>query len=182
MREAAVIRRLRLPGLVVAPMVSLLAALLPATGARAAGPGDGAFYAEIHNVYTRECVNVRNNSTDAGAWIQQYRCDYTPADKFYFTAAGPAGFYEILGQNSHLCITPNGSDGHDGTPLVQWYCVGATSQLWKLIPAGAGSYELYNSAYGLCMTVPGWSYDAWLILQMKACNATANQDWNLYTS
>jgi Ricin-type beta-trefoil lectin domain len=177
-----VIRRLRLPGLVAATVVPLLAVLLPPASARAAGPGDGAFYAVISNVYDHDCVNVRNDSTAAGAWIQQYFCDNTPATKFYFTAAGPAGSYEILGQNSHLCITPLDNPAHDGTQLIQWYCVGAQSQLWQLLPAGAGSYELYNSASGLCMAVPGWSSDYWVILQVKACNYAGNQDWNLYTS
>jgi hypothetical protein len=181
--EAAVIRRLRLPGLVVATVVPLLAVLLPPVSARAAGPGDGAFYAEIHNVYTGKCVNVRNNSTDANAWIQQYWCDHTPADKFYFTAAGaPPGSYEILGQNSHLCITPRDSDGHDGTPLIQWYCTGDRSQLWVLDLIQGGGYMIYNLASGLCMSLPSPSYDDWLILQAKLCADSDTQRWNVYTS
>ena len=60
----------RLPGVAAALVVVLLAVLLPAADARAAGPGDPAFYAEIHNVATLKCVNVRGNSTDAGAHLR----------------------------------------------------------------------------------------------------------------
>lgn len=174
---AAVIRRLRLPGLVVAAVVALFAALLPASGAEAAGGLPNDFYANVYNAYTRSCMNVRSDSTDAGAWIQGYYCDGTGASDFYFATAGSDGFYEILGEHSHLCITPKDNPAHDGTPLIQWYCVGAQSQLWKLVPAGAGSYELYNTAYGLCVTVP--DANLWTILQVKACNAAANQDFYL---
>jgi hypothetical protein len=169
-----------------AAVVALAAVLLPASGARAAGPGDGAFYAEIHSIYNGLCVNVAQNSTDAGVKIQQYHCDHTPADKFYFAAAGPPGYYEILGQDSNLCITPDPSQSlHDGAPLVQWYCTGATTQLWRPVPNsnGNGSYLLLNDAAGLCITDPGWSWDDWTQLQIHLCfHTNTNQEWALATS
>jgi glucosylceramidase len=168
----------------VVPVVALLAVLLPTPGARAAGPGDGAFYAEIHSTFNGLCVNVAGNSTSAGVKIQQYHCDNTPADKFYFTAAGPAGYYEIRGQDSGLCITPDPSQSlHDGTPLVQWYCTGATTQLWYLVAYGGGTYLLLNDAAQKCVTDPGWSWDDWIQLQIQTCQRDgANQVWYLLTS
>jgi Ricin-type beta-trefoil lectin domain len=181
MRRAAAIGRL---GGLVAPVVALLAVLLPAPGARAAGPYDGAFYAEMHSTYNGKCVNVAENSTDAGVKIQQYHCDNTPADKFYFTAAGPVGYYEIRGQNSHLCITPDPSQSlHDGTPLVQWPCTGAATQLWGLYYAIDGRYTIVNDAIALCITDPGWSWDDWIQLQIQTCHGgDATQIWYLLTS
>jgi hypothetical protein len=169
----------------VVPVVALLAVLLPTPGARAAGPGDGAFYAEIHSVYNGKCVNVAGNSTAVGVKIQQYTCDHTPADKFYFTAAGPAGYYEIRGQDSGLCITPDPSQSlHVGTPLVQYYCTGATPQLWNPVAIGDGRYALVNGAAagGLCITDPGWSWDDWIQLQIQVCSADTPRMWTLVTS
>jgi hypothetical protein len=178
-RAAAIGRR----GGLVAPVVALLAVLLPAPGARAAGPGDAFFYAEIHSNLNGLCVNVAENSTDAGVKIQQYHCDHTPADKFFFVAAGPGGFYEIRGQNSNLCITPDPYQSlHDGTPLVQWPCTGAATQFWQPGPQGNGNYVLYDDGSEKCMTVPNSSRDDWIQLQIQACNGNQNQDWSLVTS
>lgn len=178
-RKAAMIRQLRLPGLAVALAVSLLAALLPVSGAQAAGL-PSRFYANIASrEIWYECVNVRDNSTNAGGWIQGYDCDGTGASDFYFTSTGTDGFYEILGEHSNLCITPKDNPAHDGTPLIQWYCVGAQSQLWELRPAGDGidygSYELYNSAYGLCVTFLGYEQT----MQIRACHGTQDQHFDL---
>lgn len=168
--------RRRLSAVVVA-MVALVAPLLQASAAEAAYGLPNHFYANIYNGYTRSCVNVRSDSTQAGAWIQEYWCDGTGASDFYFATTGVDGVYEILGEHSNLCITPNGSNPHDGTPLVQWYCVGAASQQWKLLPAGGGTFEFYNLATGLCLTEPDGN--GWTILQIKACYATPYQDFYL---
>jgi hypothetical protein len=160
---------------VVAAVVALLAALLPASAAHAANGLPNNYYANVYDGYNNTCVNVRNDSTDAGQWIQEYRCDGTGASDFYFATVGTDGIYEILGEHSHLCLTPNGSSPREGTPLVQWYCVGARSQQWELVPAGAGSFQLYNLATGLCLTEPDSNW--WTILQIRTCNATPYQDF-----
>ena len=74
-------------------------------------------------------------------------------------------------------LHPNGTNPHDGTPLVQWSCVGAQSQQWELLPAGGGTFEFYNLATGLCLTEPDGN--SWTILQIKACYATPYQDFYL---
>jgi hypothetical protein len=176
-RKSAVTRRLRLPALVVAAVVAMLAPLLQASSAVAANGLPNDFYANVYSPYTYNCVNVRNDSTAAGAWIQGYNCDGTGASDFYFKTTGADGVYQILGEHSHLCITPDGSNLHDGTPLVQWPCVGAQSQLWELLPAGGGTYELYNPATQLCLTQPDDQW--WTILQIRSCNATPFQDFYL---
>jgi hypothetical protein len=169
-RKAVLPRRLRLPSVLVAVIVALLAPLLQPGAAEAA---NGNFYA---NIVDGTCVNVRNDSTQAGAWIQEYPCDGTGASDFYFAASGTSGYYEIIGEHSNLCITPNGSNLHDGTPLVQWYCVGAQSQLWQLrpstIPSAYGSYEIYNPATGMCLTQP--DANDWTILQIQVCDDAGN--------
>lgn len=176
-RKSAVTRRRRLLAVVVVALVALVAPLLQASVAEAAYGLPNYFYANIYNGYTRSCVNVRGDSTQAGAWIQEYWCDGTGASDFYLATTGTDGVYEILGEHSNLCITPNGANPHDGTPLVQWYCVGAQSQQWELLPAGGGTFEFYNLATGLCMTEP--DANGWTILQIKPCYATPYQDFYL---
>ncbi|HEV2375466.1 MAG TPA: RICIN domain-containing protein [Streptosporangiaceae bacterium] len=164
-RKTAAAWWLRWPAVVAAVVVALLA---PPGAAEAANGLPGNFYANIYNVTNAACVNVRNDSTQAGAWIQEYDCDGTGASDFYFATAGADGLYQIRGEHSNLCITPNGSNPGDGTPLVQWYCVGARSQLWELLPSPAGSYEVYNYATGLCMTFP--DDNDWTIMQIQTCD------------
>lgn len=174
-RKALMTRRWRLSAVAVMAVVALLAALLPATAAEAANGFPRNFFANVRNLYTQTCMNVRGNSTDAGAWIQEYGCDGTGASDFLFWTVGDDGVYEILGEHSNLCVTPSGSSVHDGTQLVQWYCVGAATQQWKLVPVGGGVYEIYNPATNLCLTEPDRNWTT--ILQIKGCNSTALQVW-----
>jgi hypothetical protein len=170
-RKAVLPRWLRLPAVLVAVVVALLAPLLQPGAAEAAPPlPGGAFYANISNAVWQSCVNVRHDSTQAGAWIQEYPCDGTGASDFYFAPVGTSGYYEIIGEHSNLCITPNGSSLPAGTPLVQWYCVGAQSQLWQLVPYPTvdGTYEIHNPATGMCLTFPDGN--AWTILQIQPCD------------
>lgn len=174
-RRSAKSRR-RWPAVVVAAPLAL-APLLQASAAQAAFGLPNNFFANIYNPYDRICVNVRGDSTQAGGWIQDYWCDGTGASDFYFASTGTDGVYEILGEHSNLCITPNGSNPHDGTQLVQWYCVGAQSQQWRVLQAGGGTFELQNQATGLCLTdIPGSNST---IMQIKACYATPYQDFYL---
>jgi hypothetical protein len=164
-------------------VVALLAVLLPAPGARAA-----ILYTEMHSVFNGKCVNVAGNSTAAGVKIQQYHCDNTSADNFFFTAVvftstGTVLYYEIQGQNSGLCITPDPSQTvHDGTPLVQEPCTGAATQLWVLGQNYGRTYEFFNAVGSLCITDPGYSSDDWTQLQIQPCNGNPNAEWTLVTS
>ncbi|MGC0420138.1 RICIN domain-containing protein [Embleya sp. AB8] len=147
---------------------------------RAAGAQPAAsFWDEMHNRNSGKCVDVKNDSSDAGAWIQQYHCDHTPASKFLFADLGN-GYFEIEGQNSHKCIQPQNGWGGNGVPLYQWYCNAGDAQQWQLQAATAGSYRVANKATGMCIDVPGWSSDDWVTLQQWTCVAgAANQEFYL---
>jgi hypothetical protein len=168
-------RRLRLPVLAVA----LLAPLLQPSAAHAANGLPTDFYANIYNPYNRTCVNVRNDSTQTLAWIQEYGCDGTGASDFYFATVGSDGVYELIGEHSNLCISPVLDLTTDPAQddLAQWYCTGEQQERWSLVPAGGGTYELYNLAYGECLTEPNGNW--WTILQLTACSGAPSQDFYL---
>ena len=183
-------KRLRFSVLCAAAVTSLLTGAVQAASANAATGGDTArahtttrpfssFYDEMHNRNSGKCVNVNHDRSDAGAPIQQYSCDHTPADKFLFVDLGN-GYWEIEGQNSHECVAPENNWTGNGVPLVQWYCQGNDAQQWQLQPATNGSYRAVDKASGLCMTVPNWSSDDWLQLQQQYCwIGAANQEFYL---
>jgi hypothetical protein len=174
---------LRLPGLAVAAGVSLFAAFLPAAAAHAGGPPKdplpSAFYANIANVSTDKCVNVRGDGGD-GAWIQQYTCDGTGASDFHFVMH-PDGTYWIVGEHSGLCITTAGdpAPAWSGTLMFQTACdSGDRNERWWVARTGLGSWQLVNAtwetntAWG-CVTVP--DANNWTPLRMEPCASAADQ-------
>jgi hypothetical protein len=137
------------------------------------------FYDEMHNRNSGKCVNVRYDSGENGAAIQQYHCDNTPAAKFRFNDMGN-GFFEIEGQNSHKCILPWGAGTGDGVLLIQWDCWGYAWQQWQLQWTPGGAYRVVNRYSGKCIDVPYWSHDDWVQLQQWTCVAgAANQEFYL---
>jgi Ricin-type beta-trefoil lectin domain-like len=169
------------PALWVAVAVALLAPLLQAGAARAANGLPTNFYANVYNPSTNTCVNVRNDSTQTYAWIQEYGCDGTGASDFYFATVGSDGVYEIIGEHSNLCMMPIGVIDFPGNSsavdATQYYCTGQANELWKLLPVGGGHYELYNLAEGTCLTEPNGNW--WTILQLTTCQAAPSQDFYL---
>jgi hypothetical protein len=180
-RKSAAARRLRSPLLATAAVAALLAPLLQVSSAQAANGLPSDFYANIYNPYNRTCMNVRNDSTQTLAWIQEYGCDGTGASDFYLATVGSDGVYEIIGEHSNLCVLPVDVIGFQGnsapTELLQNYCTGDQNELWELLPVGGGTYELYNLAYGECVTEPDGNW--WTILQLTACHAAPSQDFSL---
>ncbi|QUQ71179.1 RICIN domain-containing protein [Kutzneria sp. CA-103260] len=183
-------KRMRISCLLVAVAVLAFMGLIMAPSVGAAYGADvaqgqvrarvlGSFWAEMHNRNSGSCVDVRDDSYDAGAWIQQYHCHNHPAQKFFFADMGN-GYYEIEGQHSHKCITPQGGWLDNGVPLLQWYCLGYDNQQWQFQSATGGSYRVVNKASGKCIDVPNWSSNDSVILQQWICSpGAANQEFYL---
>jgi hypothetical protein len=164
---------------VIAAAAALLTPLLQAGVAEAANGLPTDFYANIYNPYNRTCVNVRGDSTQTNAFIQEYGCDGTGASDFYFATVGSDGVYELIGEHSNLCIQPfiNFTTNPTQEDLDQWYCTGEQDERWELLPAGGGTYELYNVAEGMCLTEPNGNW--WTILELTACHGAPSQDFYL---
>ena len=141
------------------------------------------FYAEIHNRNSGKCVNVQYDSSASGAWIQQYHCDHTPAVKFRIVDAlipTTPRSYAIVGQSSNKCVQPLDPATYLGDPLVQEDCTLSWAQQWELRAATGGSFQIVNAYSGMCIDVPNWSTDDWVVLQQWTCVPdAANQEFFL---
>lgn len=141
------------------------------------------FYAEIHNRNSGKCVDVQYDSSASGAWIQQYHCDQTPAVKFLFAdpliPTNPKSF-SIVGQDSNKCVQPLDPATYVGDPLVQEDCTISWAQQWWLRTTPDGSFQIVNVGSGMCIDVPNWSTDDWVVLQQWTCVPdAANQEFFL---
>jgi hypothetical protein len=97
-------------------------------------------------------VGVTGSSSSAGATIAQAP-DGQAGDIWLFTPIG--GGYEILNQNSHLCLA---TDGIAGDVLYQTPCTAESGQLWQ-IPSGSGDQFSWvrNATTNLYLDVTGSS-------------------------
>ena len=147
-----------------------IAALATITAPASAAPG--AFYAEAINRNSGKCVNLAGQSGDNGAWIQQYRCDHTPAAKFLFLQ-NRDGFYEISNQSSRKCIDVESGGWWNGARTQQFNCNGSLTQQWRLADLGNGYYNFVNRNSNLCLDVPFASTADRVILNIWQCVAGA---------
>ena len=60
------------------------------------------------------------------------------------TVINTSAWYEVVNTTSGLCVGAAGAATANGTAVQQLTCTGATSQLWKFVPAITGYYEVLN--------------------------------------
>ncbi|TWP47020.1 RICIN domain-containing protein [Lentzea tibetensis] len=181
-------KRLVVRGLAVAAGLAIAAALgaaAPATAATGAAavikPASlpGAFYAEAINRNSGKCINVAGGSGSNGAWIQQYRCDNTPAAKFLFLQ-NTDGYYEVQNQSSRKCVDIEYGGSWLGARTQQFNCNGSQTQQFRLTELGNGYVKFVNRFSGRCIDVPNYSHDDRVVLQLWNCVAGAeNQEFRL---
>jgi hypothetical protein len=79
---------------------------------------------------------------DAAGWNLNY-ATFASSGSTGGSGINTADWYEIVNQNSGLCESAAGGATTTGTAVEQLACTGATSQLWKFVPAGS-NYEILN--------------------------------------
>jgi hypothetical protein len=67
----------------------------------------------------------------------------------------------------------------DRTPVVLERGTGSANQLWRLDPAGAGTYTLRSKATGKCVTPQGAAVTGAPIVQQECRSAAAGQLWRI---
>lgn len=68
----------------------------------------------MRNKATNKCMDIRSSSTSYGAALQQYTCNGTRAQKFWFQNLF------LRNQNSNMCVVVNGVGSP--TDIFQWGC------------------------------------------------------------
>ncbi len=93
-----------------------------------------------------------------------------------------AAWYEVVNQNSGLCVDATNFGTTNGTPVQQWSCGGGTNQQWQFRSAGGGYYQVVNRLSapqnqswdvtgGTGATAPGVPIQTW------AYAGATNQQW-----
>ena len=126
-----------------------------------------------------DCVGVAGGSTAAGAAVTQNPCTYGSDEQFALHAVS-TGVYQVVAQNSGLCVTPAGNGSGSGVGLVQAACSTAASGEWKVQQgqsAGfpSGYHQLVVGSDSLCLDVYGASGTAGAVIDQWTCNSQTNQ-------
>ena len=88
---------------------------------------------------------------------------------------------KVVSENSDKCASVADWSTADGAAVVQWGCgQDSANQLWKLVPAGQGAYQLRSTLSDKCASVSDWSTaDGAAIVQWACGTGSANQLWKV---
>ena len=144
-------------------------------------PVNGTFPAgtyTIVNDYSGLCVDVTSRSTTAGAAIQQYACNGTPAQTFQVVSEGN-GWYKIVNTNSQLPIDVQANATANGTAIQQYTDNGTEAQRFAITVTDSSdptAFSIMGETSGSCIDDTNWSTTA-IHLQLWACSGNTNQSW-----
>ncbi|RUS18875.1 ricin B lectin domain-containing protein, partial [Endogone sp. FLAS-F59071] len=133
----------------------------------------------IVSVNSGLCLDDTNGSTSNGQSMQQWACTSgSQNQQWTFNAIGN-GFYQIVNQQSGLCLD-NGGGAANGTTINQWKCYSnLDNQLWSLPKQSDGSYAIVSLTSGLCIDVRSFSTANGGAIQQYECAFTTNQRWKI---
>ncbi|WP_329201668.1 MULTISPECIES: RICIN domain-containing protein [unclassified Streptomyces] len=95
------------------------------------------------------------------------------------TAFGATFTAQLVARNSQKCVSVAGAGTANGAAAVQWDCLDAPNQQWKLVATTAGYYTVAAVNSGKCLSVSGASVqNNATVVQWDCVNAT-NQEWRL---
>jgi Ricin-type beta-trefoil lectin domain len=85
----------------------------------------------IHPMTPDYCLDIAGASTASGAAAAQYPCNYNSNEQFTLRSVG-TNLYQVVAQNSGLCIAPSGDSTAGDAPLVQVSCTTAATRTWTI--------------------------------------------------
>ncbi|WP_194916538.1 RICIN domain-containing protein [Catenulispora rubra] len=111
---------------------------------------------------SRECLDVTDGSTSAGALIQIFHCRGTGPKglpQLFDFIPTLDGNYEILNRNSNFCLTPDPATGIVRESLIRQEQCGppGSGQKWAVLGDPATGFQLANVESGntLCLSARG---------------------------
>jgi len=85
----------------------------------------------IHPMTPDYCLDILGASSASGAAVDQYPCNYNSNEQFTLKEQS-SGVYQVVAQNSGLCLAPSGDSTASAAPLVQVSCTTASTRTWKI--------------------------------------------------
>lgn len=95
-------------------------------------------------------------------------------------AASAATFTaELVARHSQKCVSVAGASTQNNADAVQWDCVDAPNQQWKLVATSAGYYNISAVNSGKCLSIEGASLQDNAKAVQWDCVNGRNQEWRL---
>ena len=135
----------------------------------------------ITNDFSGLCVDVTSRSTAAGALIEQYSCNGTPAQSFQVISEGN-GWYKIVNTNSQLPLDVISASTANGTQLQQYTDNGTEAQRFSIVVTDSSdptAFSIMNENSGKCIDDTNLSTTA-IDLQQWSCTGNSNQSFRFY--
>ncbi|MCX4785097.1 MULTISPECIES: RICIN domain-containing protein [unclassified Streptomyces] len=95
------------------------------------------------------------------------------------TASAATFTAELVARNSQKCVSVEGASTQNGAAAVQWDCLDAPNQQWKLVATSAGYYTVSAVNSGKCLSISGASVQNGATAVQWDCVNASNQEWRL---
>jgi hypothetical protein len=127
------------------------------------------------------CLDVRGESTAAGAIIQQWPCWNGPNQQWQFNAM-PNGQYTIQSQQTGFLLTVTGASTQNGAGIImtpnQGWSEPPANQLWSIsAPDANGRRAIVSANSNSCLDDTGFSTTPGTAMQQWACWSGPTQKW-----
>jgi len=121
-----------------------------------------------------KCINVKNESRDNGAAIQQWQCKSIGAQLFQFVAKN--GHFKIKNILTRKCLDVTGSSLKNGALLQQRRCsVDDKNQLFDLVPVQKGKVQIVAIHSGKCLNVKNQGTSNGDLIQQWSCSSGSSE-------
>lgn len=147
---------------------SVATAALAAGALLALAPTAQAAAPPLVGVQSGRCLEVRGNSTAAGAAIQLGDCNGAAGQGWALTPAG-----ELRTHDGTRCLDALEWGTTAGTALISWTCTGSANQTF----AWGANRSLVHRRSGLCVDVNGARTANGTAVALWTCNGRTNQQW-----
>ena len=121
-----------------------------------------------------QALDDPNHSTTAGAQLITWTPNGGSNQKWVFTQQAD-GSYQIVNQQSQLCMDDNGGFTTPGDAVIQWTCTGNDNQHWTATKLASGAYTLTNVHSGLLVTTASTTNGA--LVAQETNSGSALQQW-----
>ena len=157
-----------------------VAAIAAAVAAGGTGPAKAdTFYGPYF--FSRDggniCLDDRGSSTQDGNPVQDYTCNSTDAQNWYYDFSDGT---VRLASNTKECLDVKYSGTSPGTPVDLWTCDGTLAQQWAWVKntlVSALTTNQLGTAFPLCLGNRDGSFTPGTQEQVSLCNGSGSQLW-----
>jgi hypothetical protein len=176
--------RRTLTGVLLATLASMFLSIMSGGSAAHADTRIDIGWLHIKNQGSGKCFDVRDQSSDPGALLQQVDCKNILGQQFELTEY-PDGTYSLEALNSLLCAEVTYGGMGDWVPVQMNHCSGTAKQRFHVVPVTVGPVVYYAiepaHVSGFCLRVDprGPDTNTAEILQFR-CDGNSAEHWSFY--